>query len=234
MLIGISGKKQSGKDTICKIIQGLDIFHNTRYQPVPGKDIDGKVEFVKAYMEELDKHEHALVLPIELISVWKKHAYADKLKQCVATILDVDVKSLEDNEFKNSKIPWITWAKECYEADGVFFTHVSYTVREFLQLLGTEVGRHIDSKIWINALFNSYDEEICDWIIPDVRMVNEADEIKKRGGILIRVERVSNDKDAHSSETSLDNYREFDFVIKNNSSLDNLIEEVDRLLVDII
>jgi hypothetical protein len=83
-----------------------------------------------------------------------------------------------------------------------------YTVRKLLQIVGTEAGRKvIHPNLWVIALFADYkplNEELrasignvldysdCDfpsWIITDVRFDNEVEAIKKRGGIVIRVER---------------------------------------------
>ena len=148
------------------------------------------------------------------------------------------------------------------------------TPRLLLQLLGTDCGRDIiHPSIWVNALFTDYrcpiDERAnipdweSKWIVTDVRFENEAQAIKDRGGIIIRVERPINlrfpklwklytssnkfvnkagkflawssghDKEMweklnHPSETALDNY-EFDHVIDNNGSLDELVEKVKQL-----
>lgn len=60
------------------------------------------------------------------------------------------------------------------------------------------------------------------WIVTDLRFPNEAKAIKDRGGVLIRVNNpdyapYSNE---HKSETELDSYGGFDFVIENNKSED--------------
>jgi hypothetical protein len=66
------------------------------------------------------------------------------------------------------------------------------------------------------------------WIIPDVRFLNEAEAIKERGGIIIRVDRGS-PANSHKSETILDNYR-FDFIISNNGTIDELSDVVKSIL----
>lgn len=80
------------------------------------------------------------------------------------------------------------------------------------------------------------------WCITDVRFPNEAKAIKDRGGLLIRVNRlnstpqdghifVPNKDRTHPSETSLDNYEEFDYVIKNEGTIEELIEKVREILI---
>lgn len=94
------------------------------------------------------------------------------------------------------------------------------------------------------------------WIITDTRFPNELAAVKKHGGVSIRVER-SDEKDCsfcgktireqkqgctisscyrqhlksnkHESETALDN-AEFDFIIDNNGTLDELKTQVERIL----
>lgn len=74
------------------------------------------------------------------------------------------------------------------------------------------------------------------WIITDVRFPNEADAIRERGGIIIRVNRKHgyNTPDGkwkempinyHESETALDNY-DFDYVIENDTTIAELKEKV--------
>ena len=94
--------------------------------------------------------------------------------------------------------------------------------------MGTEVGRSIHENAWVNALFNKYEDQW--WIIPDTRFPNEAEAIKNRGGKLIRVNRENTNQfvvaDTHPSETSLDNYTDWDFIIDNNGTMEELEEKV--------
>lgn len=210
-----------GKDSICKIIQALDVY-NSNF--IPGTPEDFIKEcLMTCRLEELDLFR-------DITSKWEKHSFAAKLKECAAIILGCSVGSFEQEEFKNKVIPWITEDIQTLNADGFGeFDAVPITVRKFLQKFGTEVGRSIDNNLWVKALFQDYAATIePNWIIPDVRFWNEATEIKRRKGILIRVVRdLKNTKsDIHTSETALDNYSDFDYVIYNNGSWDYLIHQV--------
>ena len=81
------------------------------------------------------------------------------------------------------------------------------------------------------------------WVITDVRFPSEAKAIKSRFGIIIRVNRMFStteygggipatfsDTQFHPSETSLDNYN-FDEIINNNGSLEDLILNVRAILI---
>ena len=87
--------------------------------------------------------------------------------------------------------------------------------------------------------------EYPNWIITDTRFENELEAVKKRGGITIRVNRPCNicggsgyhkmscpvsKSGEHLSETSLDK-SEFDYVIENSGSIEELIEKVRKILV---
>lgn len=199
MIIGISGKKQCGKDTVCKIIKALDIWN--RYG-------DGDMlTFVKMLLKT----------PSPLGSIWYKHAYADKLKQVLSIILNVNVAAFEDNIFKMSN-------SEIAKPEGGYYTN-----RELLQRFGTEVGRSISPTLWVDALFTSYSEDDY-WIIPDVRFPSEAKAIKDRGGIIIRVDRETFSHDNHPSETALDDYEGFDYRIDNNNDIEHLIDKVKGIM----
>jgi hypothetical protein len=76
-----------------------------------------------------------------------------------------------------------------------------------------------------------YDHEISapSWIISDVRFRDEAQAIKDRGGIVIKVNRdVSHDE--HKSEKALDGYTGWDYVIDNNGSIEGLVDQVETML----
>lgn len=90
------------------------------------------------------------------------------------------------------------------------------------------------------------ESQVPNWIITDMRFPNEMKAIKDRNGITIRVNRqcvydTDNDnncgltihckcKNRHESETALDN-TEFDYIIENNRTIDELIQKVKEILI---
>ena len=69
-----------------------------------------------------------------------------------------------------------------------------------------------------------------------MRFPNELETVKKHNGITIRINRGLVERTGkmiqgveHSSETSLDN-AEFDYVIENNGTIEELIEKVREIL----
>lgn len=210
MLIGISGKLNSGKDTIGLIIQWLtssyirDLWLN---------------EF-EVYLDEAHK--------FDTDAKWEIRKYADKLKDIVCLLIGCTREQLEDGEFKEKELGEEWWYykastyglvsynskyKDNEGTDRVNLGNVAWNVKEFslikltprllLQLLGTECGREIiHPNIWVNALMSEYKgvdlyrkEDplnpwlFPNWIITDVRFPNELKAIKDRKGITIRVNR---------------------------------------------
>lgn len=136
---------------------------------------------------------------------------------------------------------------------------VKLTPRRILQLLGTEAGRKIvHPNIWVNSLFADYDclgsmrGVIMDlskedpiisetpsvkvgcpnWIITDMRFPNEKKAVEDRGGITIRIWRGDGKTGDHESETALDRVHQWDYIIKNDGTIDELIEVVRDYLID--
>lgn len=94
------------------------------------------------------------------------------------------------------------------------------TPRELLIKLGN-LYREFDSEYWVKAAMK-YVQQNSDrnFMVTDVRYLNEAEAIRNNGGIIVRLERHSNrdclvsDSTKQSpSETALDGYPKFDFVL---------------------
>jgi hypothetical protein len=252
MLIGISGKIGSGKDTVGTIIQYLTM-------PGFGKEIspNWNFHFDKKNMPITNRH---------LTSSYITKKFADTLKDIVCLLIGCTREQLEDREFKNTELGEEWWYFKGRNGTLISYTKDSKrndedliipTPRLLLQLLGTEAGRNIiHPNIWVNALFSEYKYELIplergskypNWIITDMRFPNELEAVKKRGGISIRVNRkpfkwidiegweTETGKkvervEEHKSETALDN-AEFDYVIENDSTIEDLIHTVNLILI---
>lgn len=107
---------------------------------------------------------------------------------------------------------------------------MSSDIRPLLQRFGTEVGRNMFGQdFWVEQAINRIPDG-SKVVFADVRFPNEAEAIKALGGQVWRVERLgygpAND---HISEHALDNY-EFDELIRNTGSLEDLCIVADGLL----
>lgn len=236
MIIAISGKIDSGKDTIGKIIQFLDALQkHSDIQPT-------FEEFCLLSEEEIADNPYL----DDSISNWQIKKFAGVLKDYVCLATNCTREQLEDNDFKNQEL-----GEEWRQIGSELLTR-----RKMLQLIGTEAIRNnVHSNFWVNALFTKYigdnvftvtevdgmsgTQELVypNWIITDMRFPNEMQAVKERGGITIRVERnVTKDgkpiirENEHESETVLDEFP-FHYIIDNGYNLKLLIELVREILV---
>ena len=104
-------------------------------------------------------------------------------------------------------------------------------VRRTLQRLGTEGGRKVlGENIWVDTAMRTARAADGPVVFTDVRVPNEAEAVKTAGGVVVRIERQGLPTgDTHPSETALDDWR-FDFIVHNDSTLEALHAEADRVL----
>ena len=251
MLIGVSGKIGSGKDLVGKIIQ---------YHLYMDKEVRGRYYPPEVFIDELDTVDLNEVTNSEI----KK--YADKLKDISCLLIGCTREQLEDRIFKETELgpEWWYYKGEAgiypyntpYEANKKL-PLIKPTPRMVLQEIGTDLFRNqLHPNVWINATMAEYQpiagtmdvrrskEIFPNWIITDVRFPNEADAIKERKGLLLRVERpckecgllrvhkmsCSKNLNEHISETALDDYN-FDYTISNIGNIEELIEKIKKILI---
>jgi hypothetical protein len=204
MILAISGRIGSGKDTVGLIIKYFDWFKAANSQGLStNMSFEEWVNLKTASYPFNHKH-------------WEIKKYAGKLKEIACILTGCTLEQLEDQEFKKLQIgpDW------------------GMTYRELLQKLGTEAMRNgLHNNVWVNALYADYTNQ--NWIITDMRFPNEFDAVKSRDGITIRVNRTNRwnkpQDIEHASETALDNH-EFDYVINNTGSMSDLILKVREIL----
>lgn len=103
-------------------------------------------------------------------------------------------------------------------------------VRRLLQRLGTEAGRKIlGENIWIETAFSR--AASSNIVVTDVRFPNEADAIRSRAGVVVRITRNGvGPRNDHASELALVDYP-FDYYIENNGTIEDLHAKVVRTLL---
>ena len=203
MIISISGKKESGKNTVASIFQLLKS--------------EGYIETGRIYnepyiqtVERMIKQNLATPL-LELSSDWKQVSFAYKIKQCVALITGCKVSNLDNPEFKKK-----------------LWNGVSY--REMMQKLGTEVGRNIYTDIWVRGLLDEYTED-KNWIITDTRFPNEVQALRELGAIFVKVECTSDiHTDEHISEKALDKYKFRNIISAERGDIKSLVNQTQELI----
>jgi len=227
--ITLAGKKQSGKDTSAIFIRQLLISDSFQYH------IDDKGE-----IQIINSVGHGPLDPLGDTRIHIVH-FADALKQACHTIFGIPLKDMATEEGKQ-KLTHILWPNN----DGFncgWFPHpgIEYvsstqqppymTVREVLQFVGTDLFREqMYANVWVESIFRYPWEDRDIVIIADARFPNEV-EFACQHGLLIKIERDTNLKsDSHKSETALDDYKGYDHIVQNNSSLDDLRDALYTIL----
>ena len=107
--------------------------------------------------------------------------------------------------------------------------------RKLLQDIGMKM-REVKTDVWVNYILrtlNNEDNREKDYIITDVRFMNEYELVKLGGNYMWRINRDikrEGDVNNHQSEIDLDNVTDFDAVIDNNGTLAELYAKVDILI----
>ena len=218
MLIAINGRKQSGKDTIGKIIQYL----TAKNEAILDINMPDRDYWINISFEDYFKYNM-------LVHKWKIKKFADKLKDIICLLINCTREQLEDESFKSKELgeEWWYWymeldrgyspiildyltttKKELKNYEGLEL--VKPTARFLLQFIGTNLFRNqLHPQIWVNSLMSAYKSKLSsnypvddldweprfiypNWIITDMRFPNELEAVKKRGGITIRVNRPCN------------------------------------------
>jgi hypothetical protein len=183
---------------------------------------------------------------------FRRESFANTLKDAVSSVFGWDRELLEGRTkearaWREQVDPW--WAER--------LAIPNLTPRWILQQWGTEVCRRgFHDDIWIASLENKLRKTKDDVVISDCRFPNEIKSIKEAGGIVVRVVRGPEpewyehavnankgdrhlgwaigkkrleDLKIHASETAWVGTH-FDTVLDNNSSLDNLFNQVEKLV----
>lgn len=185
---------------------------------------------------------------------FRRESFANSLKDAVSHVFGWDRMMLEgrtkqSREWREQRDEW--WSQRL---------GTEITPRLMLQLWGTEVCRKaFHDDIWIASLENKLRNSKDNVVISDCRFPNEIKSIKAAGGIVIRVVRgdepewyeaavsanrgpdgnatwsLSRNKlqqlGIHASETSWVGTN-FDAILDNNGSIDDLFEQIKNLVSD--
>lgn len=251
MIIAISGYLGTGKDTFGKMLQYQVAKKNDNYFPKHWNELSLQEQEAKSgwqikkfatklkqilclltgcTMEQLEDQEFkASNMPKEWDKEYTVH----------------EVYAIWQGFSEEEKSKWTT-------IDGLHYMKkykLPMTYREALQQLGTEALRdkfHPD--VHVNALFADYIpepvsfakdsngirfgiEKWSNWIITDPRFPsNEFKAIRERDGIILRLVNGQPRKSDHISEISIDTYNEYDEIIDNSGTLENLMEHAKRIV----
>lgn len=220
MILGISGRKQSGKSTTGNFIISIklaelgitnqididaegrivisDLFGDTNYSGVLDTSVRKNDFMLKKLYEVLDPHV-------------KIYSFADPLKQDICmNILGLTYEQCYGSDDEKNELTELTWPD----------SNNKMSSRDIMQYVGTDVFRKMKPDVWVSATINRIKKdkpEIA--LITDCRFPNEVSSIKDAGGLVLRLTRNPFHSD-HLSETILDetnyDWSNFDYVCKND------------------
>ena len=129
------------------------------------------------------------------------------------------------------------FAKEMTDWDGIS----EQKPRDFLQSFGTKI-RNYDNKFFTKRMIEDIElyqlEGIDNIIIGDARMPDEIDEIRNNYDDVYAIyvenqfgqSKLTIEQQAHITETALEGYNDFDYVLSNDNNLENLKDKVFKFL----
>jgi len=203
MIIGISGKKRSGKDTAAEYL--CFAYNFKRY---------GFADPMKKIVKEIFLlSDDQLWGDLKEALDARYNTTARKLLQIVGTeLFQYDIyKHIPELSVEPRKL-WVNrfvlWYR--YQQGGIPIHSINSLNNEIM-----------------------YNDTPLDVVISDVRFLHEVEEIRKLGGKIVRINRNSVDlNDGHASETEMDEI-EPDYIINNNGSIKDLEHELNKLIEEL-
>ena len=223
-ILGISGKKQSGKTTAGNFLFGCAMLSNN---VVDYAEIDKEGRLIVPY-HDAEGETKPCVFPVDSVhetmvsymqeNVWgslKIYNFADNLKRICIDILGLDERQCygtekDKNSITDLDVPDVPANK----------TRMSkMTAREVMQYVGTDFFRKIYPNVWVDSTIRKIKKDSPELaVIVDCRFPNEVEGIQSAGGKVIRLSRnIFGNEDQHPSETALDEYEGFDATINNQN-----------------
>jgi hypothetical protein len=245
-LIGISGKLGSGKDTVGSIIQYLTSEYRDKYEYADWSDrvnnygsdphssfinkkFAGKLKAVGSLLTgiPIEKFEDQEFKKTDLPNEWVyvENGYAARNMTVRDFLQKLGTEAMRNGLHTNV---WVNALFADYKPQDAPYKHLGDLLED----------KH-------HGVLNN-----PNWILTDMRFPNELESVVERGGITIRVNRkikIGGEdygfthvdvkqavKDGimaaeHPSETALDD-AEFKYTIENNGTIQDLVEEVKRIL----
>jgi hypothetical protein len=210
IIIGLSGKKQSGKSSLALFLKAyfelkfnqINIPKESFVQSTDGSSVsillpNGAMADCFDYLSE--------TIPESKENV-KIYSFADPIKEFCVHVLGIAHEQVYGtDEQKNSPTDYL-WEK-FPPSFNISQKTGNMSARDVMQIFGTDIMRNMfNNSIWVKACLRKIKREnppIA--IISDLRFPSELDTVLESNGYIIRLSRDLF-YDQHPSETSLDNY----------------------------
>jgi len=241
----LSGKKQAGKSTAAKYI----------FARIANKIEDKNRYSVSSNGEVIDCDQRKAIVidnpscqeAQELYTKYgiKIYSFADPLKEFVSNAFGLDIALLYGTDSMKNNLTHIEWEnippnirttypKKQRKSNTFVPAFGKMTIREILQVFGTDICRSMDENCWARMLYDKISKETYNYaIVADARFPNEITLGTTVGATAIRLLRNPFPSDTHPSETALDNFPlgEYTHIIDNtDSTLDQKNDAINTII----
>ena len=242
LFIGLNGFAEAGKDTVAKMIKTILGYNWSSLEECKNfyqKTYTNPTWSATYHASSLDNNNKVLCI-----------AYADQLKMICSTIFGIPYERFYMNKanawvcindkFQYTEIKPIS--NYIITADEFYYGYDNYinnseqywmSLREILVYVGTYVlQKQINKNVFVNIVRNKILDEqnqnpnLEYVIITDNRFTHELNFIHENNGITISIIRNSIEQLNNVAEHDLDDVEDYDFVIDNSGTYDDLFEEV--------
>lgn len=242
-VIGLLGKKGSGKDTF---YEGINKdFHRFAFGDAL-KELSASLGIPLDYFHDADLKEAPLMLGMGMDAEFHKmfSTFGAEFERFEAAFEELKKNQRYPNEVEDidARVIFNNLAHELVKQEGAEYVDnwlkrqwkmitgkplpvfVCTTPRRIMQILGTDVVRAAYNDMWINVKMPEGDV-----VVTDVRFPNEAQTVVDRGGKLVRIvnPRIESD-DQHASEADADDIV-VDAVVENKGSIQQLHNKAKRI-----
>lgn len=206
MIIGLTGKKRSGKNTCAKFIEDICeenniITHTMAFADYLKFTLSINWQNYNGFELTYDDFD-GTGIDREYKLDMSQEQFEDYMTRCIRYLKNHGLKG------NMPEIPVIN--------------NNEFTIRKFLQTLGTDIVVSMDKMYWVNMVFNYIDKLIPRShvvIITDCRQLHEIDTVRNNNGQIIHIKKNTLTNDSHITEQDLP-ILEGDIVIENNDSLE--------------
>lgn len=236
MILGISGRKQSGKSTTGNFVFSLKLAELGVSQKI---DLDSQGRIVisdlfgdtnYAGILDLSKQSNDYMLNRlyeNLNPIIKLYSFADPLKQDICmNMLGMSYDQCYGSDEEKNSLTSLKWSDMPeYNNNWIIEKNIHesgyMTARDVMEFVGTSIFRRMKNDIWVEATIRKILAEKPELaIIVDCRFPNEVESIKKNNGKVIRLSRNPFNSTA-AAEKALDknlyDWNNFDYVCDNNN-----------------
>ncbi|RTK93307.1 MAG: hypothetical protein EKK64_10380 [Neisseriaceae bacterium] len=168
---------------------------------------------------------------------FKRASFATPLKEYVAKLFNWEIGSLYTQQGKEELLDNpVFWNKQiCDKLEDLAQINLNFTDevkfctrRDALQYIGTDVLRDADPEFHVKKFAEKFIDG--DYVVDDVRFLNEVDTLKKMNGVCVHIIRPYNwVYSNHDSEISVSR-KDVDYVVLNDSSQHKMVRKFDMFL----